>query len=304
MSGGLITASLEDFARTGLLGPLALGRTRLDISNALGPPSDWATGQAVNRSAVWKYGDVEVYFGPDDDRVSLIHFDWFTVPTGGPTLTLQPWVIRVGLPLAELEVALGAAGVGFECQPDAANPGCVKLVTAAAVSFLVGVEGQPDELGLHVFGISESHVQRPTQQAGYNPRRSKGGNSMGRRGYTLIDFAYPRRTGAGWDEIVRFMEYVRRHFHAIVPGVPSDSEADLIAGGSAHNPGLLPFLGLHSPPHALAAEPRFWNMIEAVGAWEKSLSDEQFWAIVHDTDAPTWVELQAMEVHPARPPEA
>ena len=133
---------------------------------------------------------------------------------------------------------------------------------------------------------------------------SIGGYGMGKRGYTLIDFAYPRRTGAGWDEIVRFMEYVRRHFHAIVPGVATDSEVDLFAGGSAHNPGLLPFLGLHSPPHALSGEPRFWDMIEAVASWERSLSDEQFWAIVRETDAPTWAELQLVGVHPPRPHEA
>ena len=165
MSGEVTTASLEDFAGTGRLGPLVLGRARTDISDALGPPTDWASGKAVGQSAVWKYGDVEVYFGPADDRVWLIHFDWFTVPTGGPTLTIDPWVVRRGLPLADLDAALRAASIGFEQRADAANPGCANVVTAAGVSFIVGVEGGPDELGLLVFGVSDVHSPHPSRQA-------------------------------------------------------------------------------------------------------------------------------------------
>ena len=90
MSRGATTASLEKFARSGQLGPIALGLTRSDITDALGPPTNWLNGTLLDRSALWKYGDAEVYFD-DDDRVHLIHFDWFKVPIGGPTLELSPW---------------------------------------------------------------------------------------------------------------------------------------------------------------------------------------------------------------------
>ena len=123
---------------------------------------------------------------------------------------------------------------------------------------------------------------------------------QGDRGYTLIDFAYPRRSGLDEDSLVRFMEHVRQHFHEFVPGVPAECEVDLFASGSAHNVGLFPFLGVHSPRHVQAAEPHFDDMIESVSKWSDSLSDEQFWEIVRATDAPTWAALQAMGVHPQR----
>jgi hypothetical protein len=148
-----ISASLEDFAGSGRLGPLALGLTRGEVADALGPPTDWLNGKPVGRSAIWKYGDAEVFFD-DEDRVYLIQFDSFKVPVGGPTLQLLPWVIRHGLPLEELEQALRAAGIPFDTRPDQRNPGCVKVVTSAGAYFLVQVEGDADEMGLCQFGRS------------------------------------------------------------------------------------------------------------------------------------------------------
>ena len=121
------------------------------------------------------------------------------------------------------------------------------------------------------------------------------------RGYTLIDFAPPLlRIGQVDDAVIRFMEYVRQHFHEIVPGVPAESEVDLFASGSPHNPGLLPFIGVHSPRHVQASEPDWRDMIECVQRWSDSLSDEQFREILRTTTAPTWAALQAIGVHPQR----
>jgi hypothetical protein len=153
MSRSSITASLEEFARSGRLGPIALGLTRREVSETLGSPTNWLNGKPVGQSAIWKYGDVEVYFD-DEDRVHLIHFDWFKVPAGGPTLQLSPWVIRQGLPLNELEGALRTAGIPFDTHPDKSNPECVTVVTSAGVSFLVQVDGDADELGLCQFSRS------------------------------------------------------------------------------------------------------------------------------------------------------
>jgi hypothetical protein len=69
-------------------------------------------------------------------------------------------------------------------------------------------------------------------------------------GYTLIDFSYPRHHDAGLDNIVRLMEYIRRHLRELAPAVPANSDIDLIASGSAHNVGPRPILGLHSQPGA------------------------------------------------------
>lgn len=125
-------------------------------------------------------------------------------------------------------------------------------------------------------------------------------NNGGDRGYTLIDFEYPQRLGVDWDSVVRFMEYIRQHFHEIVPGVPKESEVDLVASGSPHNTGPLPFIGVHSPRNVQANEPDWRDMIESVQKWSESLSDEQLWEIVRTTDAPTWATLQVIGVHPQR----
>lgn len=123
---------------------------------------------------------------------------------------------------------------------------------------------------------------------------------MAVRGYTLIDFTVPNRPGVDADAVVRFMEHVRQHFHEIVPGVPSESEVDLLASGTAHNVGLRPLLALYAPPSILPTVPDWWLMTDLVQKWAGSLSDEQFWEIVRITDAPTWAALQAVGVHPQR----
>ena len=148
-------ASLKGFARTGRLGPLALGMSRAEVRDALGPPMSWLAGKRVERSPLWKYGDAELYFDAAE-KLEVIHFDWFEVPTGGPTLELHPWVIRRGLPLPQLEAALRAEGIDFGGGRDRWNPECVRVVTAARVDFLVQVEGDADELGLWEFGCPAS----------------------------------------------------------------------------------------------------------------------------------------------------
>ncbi len=152
MSRGAITASLEDFARTGRLGPLSVGLNRDEVLKFLGAPTDFLAGKLVDQSAIWKYGDVEVYFA--DDVVSLVHFDRFEVPVGGPTLKIEPWVIRRGLPLDKLEDALRRSSIEFSAACDPSNPKCVKVVTSAGVAFVVQVDGEACELGLSIFGRS------------------------------------------------------------------------------------------------------------------------------------------------------
>ena len=124
---------------------------------------------------------------------------------------------------------------------------------------------------------------------------------MGSRGYMLIDFAYPRVLGVASDSIVRFMEYVRQHIREIAPGIPAESEADIFASGHAHNPGrVLPLLGLYFSPHVRSAVPEVWDIVAAVDAWAAKLPDDQVWAIVSATSAPTWAELQSQRTYPSR----
>ena len=70
----MVQASLEEFARTGNLGPICLGKSRDEVRAALGPPRSWLASEPVERSPIWKYGDVEFYFN-DHDNLYGIHFD-------------------------------------------------------------------------------------------------------------------------------------------------------------------------------------------------------------------------------------
>jgi hypothetical protein len=142
-----ITASVEDFARHGTLGPIALGVTRARVCELLGPPTCWGTEDSAESASIWLYGDVEIFFesGDGDGEIWLIHIHhWHnTKPWGGGRLAIDAWVIREGMLLNDLESALRQAAIAFETRPNAWNPGCVSVVTSAGVSFLVCVA--PDE---------------------------------------------------------------------------------------------------------------------------------------------------------------
>jgi len=145
-----LIADLEEFARSGQLGPLAIGLSRNQVFALLGAPADWLKEKPVNESAIWKYGDLELYF--EGDHLHMIHFDSFEVPVAGGVLQLSPWVLCRGLPLEDLEKALRRATIPFTSTPDRWNPGCMRVVTSAGVSFLIQIEGQAHDLGLCQFG--------------------------------------------------------------------------------------------------------------------------------------------------------
>jgi hypothetical protein len=162
MSSAHVIADLEEFARSGRLGPLSIGLHRNQVSDLLGPPTDWLNKQPVDRSAIWKYGDLELYYD-DVDCVYMIHFDWFEVPVGGAALQLSPWLLRRGLPLEDLENALHSADIQYSTTPDKWNSDCVRTVTTAGVSFVVQVKGEAFNLGLCEFGLSAANHSKTLQ---------------------------------------------------------------------------------------------------------------------------------------------
>lgn len=151
-----VPTSLEDFARTGQLGPISLGASRAEVARAFGTPTDYhvnlnSGGNSLETSAIWKYGDIEFHF--DDDRLWLFHCDVFDVPQGGGGMALYPWVVRRGMGLRELEAALRASGVGYVSAPYKPVLGSLQLTTSGGVRFVVEVErvDRGDELGLLLF---------------------------------------------------------------------------------------------------------------------------------------------------------
>ncbi len=101
------SVNLKDFIRTGDFGGLRLEMTEAEILALLGEPDTvGGTSRRQSRPLIWKYGDFELHFAPDDDRLKRIYIDDFDIPRGSRTLVLDPWIIRRDLPRAELVAAL------------------------------------------------------------------------------------------------------------------------------------------------------------------------------------------------------
>lgn len=116
-----ITVSLKDVLMGGTFGPIYIGMARARVHETLGDPDDWSAADAARRgpdpwrtSTIWKYGDLEFYFGlVNDECLAQIYMDDFTVPQGGPSIALDPWIIRREIPQSEVEQALRAAHIEF-----------------------------------------------------------------------------------------------------------------------------------------------------------------------------------------------
>jgi hypothetical protein len=120
------------------------------------------------------------------------------------------------------------------------------------------------------------------------------------RSYTLIDFTWPSSLDGDYDLVVRFTEYIRANFRTIVPGVPEACELDMLASGHAQNPGILPLLGLYSPPDVIERLPNWQVLIATVDRWCAALSDSDLQSILSRTNAPTWSELKELGTYPQR----
>ena len=120
------------------------------------------------------------------------------------------------------------------------------------------------------------------------------------RDYTLLDNSNQHHRLHDPDLVVRFMEYVRQNFRTILPDVPAGCEFDLLASGTAHNPGLVPLLAFYTPPDFIQEVPNPLELNDRVWKWCAALSDEEVRSIAESTDAPTWAELQTMRVYPRR----
>jgi len=154
----MVLVSLNDFLRSGTLGSIGLGVPRVQVRLALGdPPTQSTVNRRQRLPMTWKYGDVELSFDGDDDRLVSIYLDNFGVPCGAGGLALDPWVLRGGLPSDEAEAALRAAGIGFLHRPWPMSPPDVLLVTQADVR--LGFIREPDEFGPPV-GLH--HIARST----------------------------------------------------------------------------------------------------------------------------------------------
>ena len=139
----MVAASLLTFARTGVLGPIRRGLTRAKVRAHLGGPPSWSLDGSEHRAAIWTFGDVELHFA--DDVVDMLFCDAGALTRGCEALSIDPWVVRRGLPQAAFERAVEGAGMVFERR--LGFVGQVHIVVHGASLFAFD-EGQDGVVGL------------------------------------------------------------------------------------------------------------------------------------------------------------
>lgn len=118
------------------------------------------------------------------------------------------------------------------------------------------------------------------------------------RDYSVIDFTPPLTVAADCDRELNLMEYVRKNFREIVKGLPPESELYLVAGGHAHNKGLIPLLVLWVPPALRDNLPDWFDIVNTVNRWCEALTPDELQRILNTTYSPTWSQLLNVGKYP------
>jgi hypothetical protein len=117
MQQGQIVSLLE-LCRTGQFGALQIGSSETEMIEYLGQPTAWAANIKANKNRGCHYDDVQIFF--HNSRLDLIHIDWFTGPNNTPRINephqLEPWLIREGASLEEIQNALHAESLSFQSE--------------------------------------------------------------------------------------------------------------------------------------------------------------------------------------------
>jgi hypothetical protein len=157
-----VAVALPDFLRSGHLGPIHLGMPRAMLIETIGNPNNWSSAEsAPGQPAILVYGNIEFYFGYQHDDLTCILSDNFDVLAGGEALRFDPWILRKGTPLHEVEEQLTAHEIGLQQVSRAHFPTeTLNLTTVSGVE--LGFELQSDmgeDFGLAVVSLS---AQRET----------------------------------------------------------------------------------------------------------------------------------------------
>jgi hypothetical protein len=139
-----VAVSLPDFLRSGHLGPIQLGMSRTTVIETLGNPNYWSSAEsAPGQPAILIYGNIEFYFGYQHDDLTCLRSDNFDVFDGGDALRFDPWILRKGTPLHEVEEQLTAHDIGRQRVSRAHDPDTFYLTTMSGVD--LGFEPQSEE---------------------------------------------------------------------------------------------------------------------------------------------------------------
>ncbi len=153
----MLHVSMEDFLRTGELGPIHLGLTHGQVHGLLGDPDDVGGASRRQRTpTIWKYGDIELYFADSTDRLTLIHADDFDVLSGGRAMEVAAWIIRRGIALSEVTDRLDEAHIPYQQKHWPYADNTIRLAVGTNVTLVFAglwhENGSP--MGLHSISCS------------------------------------------------------------------------------------------------------------------------------------------------------
>lgn len=162
----MIEISLLEWLRTGRFGPVHLGMSRAEVEGVLGPPEMMGgrTSRRKRRPTIWKYGDVEMYFGGElEDPLHTVFLEGLSVPSEGQRLVIDPWRLRGGMGLEEAIQQLEAEGLRFEQRVNPVDKDYVELSLESGVKLSFGVVGQTPR------GLTAMSAELRSRSAGEMP---------------------------------------------------------------------------------------------------------------------------------------
>ena len=121
---------------------------------------------------------------------------------------------------------------------------------------------------------------------------------MATRGYSLLQT--PLDLHASCEELVCIYEHVRRNIDVIAPFLPESAEIDIFAGGTPHNTGDIPLLGLYLPDDADTKGAVDTRLQDAIDEWFIAQDPDTLDDTLSAIDFPTWAHLVSVGTYPDR----
>ena len=134
----------KDFVTTGEIGPIKIVAKQHDIENYFGIPDDFGGGtRKQKKPTIWKYGDLEIGFDPDNWQVFYIQIDLREneKPGGTEVINLSDWPIKCGMSDLEVQKCLSEADVTFRKANDELNPDVLSIKASDRVIFSIVKDG-------------------------------------------------------------------------------------------------------------------------------------------------------------------
>jgi len=166
----MIHVSLRDVIMGGVFGPISIGMSPDQVREILGEPEAMARiSRKDRRPRIWRYGDLQFIFdGSEDNHLGSVFIDNFGIPSGGMAIDLDPWIIRGGIALEEVEQHLRTARIDFRRAVDRYDQSIRGLMVGqrAALYFYQ----QDDEDASLGFGLGAFSCSDPALHSNFKDR--------------------------------------------------------------------------------------------------------------------------------------